>query len=310
MDVSGWSDEAVAGAATPAGAARAAASMGLSPDRVAGIMSAAQAEVARRPRRVRKFVSSRKARGGGRDGSPGVLREFLTDPLTLMSLGIVLGAIRALARGPRRPAALTPVPRAATPPRPPLPEWLVEPEFPSAAAYADRADYVQAVGDWMADPAVRARTRDEGIHSHGAEAWEEIGGALGVADERRARSISVRTAAVSAYSRWQVGVLGGYLAPGACYDLDRGIIALCNMSSPAHLAGHLQALLAARGSDARRLRLAAMGAEGREILALWPRAGELERGAPRGRWTLPPPSEKVVEPGGRWGGRRNCRRAA
>ena len=294
MDVSGLSDEAVAWRSTPAGAANAAARIGLPPERAAGIQAAAQAEVGRRARRGRKSVSPRKSwDGGGLDGSPGVLREFLTDQLTLMSLGVVLGAIRALVYPTRRPVALTPVPRAPTPPWPAIPEWLTEPDFPSAAAYADRADYVEAVDAWMSDPAVRARTRAEGIQSCGAEAWEELGGALDAADERRARSISVRTAAVSAYSQWQVGTLGGYLAPVACYDLDRGIIALMNMASAAHLAGHLQALVAARGSDARRLRLAAMGAEGREVLALWPRAGELERGAPRGKWPLPqPPAEK------------------
>ena len=101
--------------------------------------------------------------------------------------------------------------------------------------------------------------------------------------------MSVQVAAISAYSRWQSGDLGGYLAPAACYDLDRSVVAYMNMSTPDHARDALRALEAARGSEARRMQIAKIAAEGREVLRLHPGAWWLVCGAPRGKWPLPVP---------------------
>jgi hypothetical protein len=211
----------------------------------------------------------------------------MRDPLTLGVLSILVSAIRIVTRPRPLPVSRTPIPRPPAPPRPLIPDHLPEPDFPAVAAYEDRDGYVSAVAAWMSDPAVRARTRAEGIHSYGVELWDEIGGKLDADGERRSRAMSVQVSALAAYTRWQTGELGGRLAPGACYDLDRHLIAFANMSTPAHLADALRTLVAAKGSEARRLRFSAMATEGREILKLHLGADWLVRGTPRGKWPLP-----------------------
>ena len=189
MEMGGWSDDAVAGAASAAGAEAAAARMGLPPGQAAGVRAAAQAELGKRGKRRGKTMWPRKP-SIRMPCPPAILRDLMRDPLTLGALSVLVTALRMVTR-PRRSAPLprTPVPRPPKPPRPRNPDHLPEPDFPSAAGYDDRADYVSAVGAWMSDPAVRARIRADGIHSYGVELWDEVGGKLEADDERRSRAI-------------------------------------------------------------------------------------------------------------------------
>jgi hypothetical protein len=291
MEMAGWSDEAVAGAASLAGSVDAAERMGLPPAQAAGLRAAALVEQGKRAKRGKSVSPRRSARGYQSPGPAAILVDLMRDPLTLGAISVLVSAIRMVGRPRPLPVIRTPVSRPLTPPRPLIPHHLPEPDFPIAGAYEDRADYVSAVAAWVSDPAVRARTRAEGIHSYGADLWDEVGGKLDADDERRSWAMSVQVAAVVAYSRWQVGGVGGYLAPAACYSLDRTVIAFCNMSTPDHTHSALRALEGAKGSDARRMQIAKIATEGREILKLHPGAWWLVPGAPRGKWPIPAPPE-------------------
>jgi hypothetical protein len=286
MDFSGWSDEAVAAAASATGAVAAIARSGREPTagEAVSLMQAAGAELARRGKVRRPAKRGAPAPDGRAPGAPRILGELLEDPVVLGALAMLAALLAAVAR---------PWPRARLVGPPSIDATELEdgePPFPVADSYLDYQDYIDAVADWMADPAVMARTTETARQSYGLLA-DEMTGTEAAWRRRRASQPRVRLADLSEYVEWQSAPKGE--ESDASLDLPQTLVAWANCSKPHDIRDLLRQAAAARGAQAISLILSAAARVGDECLLMWPGSGWPRRGKPSGKWPLPPAAPPV-----------------